>query len=128
LKANVPGAPTLTTPNNNYDRILFVLNTSGNPSDTTYALEISTTSDFSSNVNYIKQDGTVGSTLATTDYKTYTNWGGASGTYVTGLTSNTTYYIRAKAQQGDFTESEYGPAASKTTNDPALTFTLDKAA
>jgi hypothetical protein len=128
MKANVPGAPTLSTPDNNYDRILFVLNTSSNPSDTTYALEISTTNDFSSNVNYIKQDGTVGSSLTTADYKTYTNWGGASGTYVTGLINNTTYYIRAKARQGDFTESEYGPAASKTTNDPALTFTLDKAA
>jgi len=128
MKANVPGAPTLSTPNNNYDRILVVLDTGGNPTDTTFALEISTTSDFSSSVNYIKQDGTVGSTLTTADYKTYTNWGGASGTYVTGLTSNTTYYIRAKARQGDFTESEYGPAASKATNDPALTFTLDKAA
>ena len=128
LKANVPGAPTLSTPNNNYDRILFVLNTSSNPTDTTYALQISTSSDFSTGVNYIKQDGTVGSSLSIADYLTYAGWGGASGTYVTGLTSNTTYYIRAKARQGDFTESEYGPSASITTNNPALTFTLDKAA
>ena len=128
MKANVPGAPTLSTPDNNYDRILFVLDTGGNPSDTTFALEISTTSDFSSNVNYIKQDGTVGSSLTTADYKTYTNWGGASGTYVTGLTSNTPYYIRAKARQGDFTESEYGQAASITTQTPALTFTIDNPA
>lgn len=128
MKANVPGAPTLSTPGNNYDRILFVLDTGGNPSDTTFALEISTTSDFSSNVNYIKQDGTVGSTLATTDYKTYTNWGGASGTYVTGLSPHTTYYIRAKARQGDFTESEYGPAANITTQDPSLTFTINNPA
>ena len=128
MKANVPGAPTLSTPNNAYDRILVVLNTSGNPSDTTYALQISTTSDFSSDVNYIKSDGTYGPTLVTTDYQTYTAWGGASGITVTGLTSNTTYYIRTKARQGDFTESEWGPTASKLTNDPALTFTLDKAA
>jgi hypothetical protein len=128
MKANVPGAPTLSTPNTNYDRILFVLNTGSNPSDTTFALQISTSSDFSTGVNYIKQDGTVGATLATTDFKTYTNWGGASGTYVTGLTSNTTYYIRAKAKQGDFTESEYGPSASITTQNPALTFTINNPA
>ena len=125
MKANVPGAPTLSTPANNYDRILFVLNTSSNPTDTTYALEISTSSNFSSNVNYIKQDGTVGTTLTSADYKTYTNWGGASGTFVTGLTSNTTYYIRAKARQGDFTESEYGPASSITTQIASLTFTVN---
>lgn len=125
LNANVPGAPTLSTPANNYDRILFVLNTSNNPSDTTYALEISTSSNFSSNVNYIKQDGTVGASLATTDFKTYTNWGGASGTFVTGLTSNTTYYIRAKARKGNFTETEYGPAASVTTHYSSLTFSIN---
>jgi hypothetical protein len=125
LKANVPGAPTLSTPANNYDRILFVLNTSSNPSDTTYALQISTSSNFLSNVNYIKQDGTVGTSLTTADYKTYTNWGGASGTFVTGLNSNTTYYIRAKARQGNFSESEYGPAASITTQFASLTFTIN---
>jgi hypothetical protein len=125
MKANVPGAPTLSTPGSNYDRILFTLNTSGNPADTTYALQISTTSDFSSGVNYIKQDGTVGSSLTTSDYKTYTNWGGASGTYITGLTSGIPYYIRAKARQGDYTESEYGPAASITTNYSSLTFTIN---
>lgn len=128
MKANVPGAPTLSTPNNSYDRILFVLNTGGNSSDTTFALEISTSSDFSTGVNYVKQDGTVGSSLTSADYKTYTNWGGASGTTVTGLTSATTYYVRAKARQGDFTESEYGPSASVTTQNPALTFTINSSA
>ena len=125
MKANVPGAPTLSTPANNYDRILFVINTNNNASDTTYALQISTTSNFSSNVNYIKQDGTVGATLATSDYKTYANWGGASGTFVTGLTSNTTYYIRAQARQGNFTESGWGPAASATTSFASLTFSIN---
>jgi len=128
MKANVPGAPTLATPNNSYDRILFIINTSNNPSDTTYALQISTSSDFSTGVNYIKQDGTVGSSLTTADYLTYAGWGGASGSYVTGLTSGTTYYIRTKARQGDFTESEYGPTASITTQTPALTFTIDNPA
>lgn len=125
LKANVPGAPTLSLPANNYDRILFVINTNNNPSDTTYALQISTTSNFSSNVNYIKQDGTISSTLTAADYKTYANWGGASGTFVTGLTSNTTYFIRVKARQGKYTESEYGPQAAATTSFASLTFTIN---
>src|SRR5579863_4683756 len=30
MKADVPGAPTLSTPANNYDRILFITNTSNN--------------------------------------------------------------------------------------------------
>jgi len=128
LTVNVPGAPTLSTPNTNYDRILFVINTSSNPSDTTYALQISTSSDFSTGVNYIKSDGTIGTTLATTDFQTYTAWGGASGTYVTGLTSGTTYYIRAKAKQGDYTETAWGPAASIATQYPALTFTINNPA
>lgn len=125
LASNVPGAPTLSTPGNNYDRIQFVLNTSSNPSDITYALQISTSSNFSTGVNYIKSDGTIGPSLATTDFKTYTNWGGASGSFVTGLASNTTYYIRAKARQGSYSESDWGPSSSITTQDPSLTFSLD---
>jgi len=128
MKANVPGAPTLSTPNNSYDRILFVVTTSGNPSDTTYALEISTVSDFSSNVNYINSDGTFGGTLSNSNFQTYTAWGSNSGTYVTGLTSNTTYYIRTAARQGMYTQSEWGPSASITTQTPALTLTIDNPA
>jgi hypothetical protein len=125
LKANIPGAPTLSTPGNNYDRILFVLNTSGNPSDTTYALEISTSNNFSSNVNYINSDGTFSPTLTSANFQTYTAWGASSGTFVTGLTSNVTYYIRAAARQGDYTQSEWGPVASITTNYASLTFTIN---
>jgi hypothetical protein len=128
MTANVPTAPTLSTPANNYDRILFVINPGSNPTDVTYALEISTTSDFSSNDNYIQSDGTVGSTLSTSDFQTYTNWGGASGTFVTGLTSGVTYYIRAQASQGDFTESAWGPAANIATNFASLTFTINNPA
>lgn len=125
MKSNVPPAPTLSAPGDNYDRILFVLNTGNNPSDTTFSLEISTSSAFTSNVNYIYPDGTFGPTVTLSDYKTYANWGGATGTFVTGLTNGTTYYIRANARQGNFTQSEYGPAASITTNTATLTFTIN---
>lgn len=125
MKANVPAAPTLSTPATNYDRILFVINPGSNPSDYTYALEISTSSTFTSNVSYINSDGTTGASLNPSNFQTYTAWGGSSGTFVTGLTSNTTYYIRAAARQGSYTQSDWGPSASITTNYPTLTFTIN---
>jgi hypothetical protein len=122
---NVPGSPTLAIPANNYDRIQFVINTSNNPTDTTYAIAIST-DNFVSDKRFVKSDGTVGSTLTTSDYKTGVNWYGSYLTYgfITGLTQNTTYYIKVKARQGNFSESGYGPTASITTGSPTLTLTL----
>jgi hypothetical protein len=125
MKASVPVAPTLSTPGGNYDRILFVINPGSNPSDYTYALEISTDNTFASNVNYINSDGTTSTTLSPSNFQTYTAWGGSSGTFVTGLTSGTTYYIRAAARQGSYTQSDWGPSASITTNTATLTFTID---
>lgn len=124
MKAAEPPAPTFTNPSNNYDRLKFVINQSSNPSDATYALQISTDSSFTTNVYYIKNTNTLGTTLTSADFQTYTAWGGASGTYVTGLTPNTTYYLRAKARQGNYTESEYGPSASAATSVPSLTFSV----
>lgn len=124
LAANVPGAPTLAIPANNYDRMQITLNTSSNPSDTTYAIQASTTSNFSSNIFYVKTDDTLGTTLASTDYQTNAIWG-ASGFFVTGLTGNTTYYFRVKARQGNYTETGWGPSSSQTTGTSSLSFSLD---
>jgi hypothetical protein len=125
IQAYTPPVPTLATPGVNYDRILLTINIGNNPSDSTFAVQESTTSNFSSNVNYVKSDGTLGPTLASTDWRTYTSWGGASGTFVTGLIGNTTYYFRATAQQGSYTQTPYGSAANITTNIATLSFTLD---
>lgn len=125
LTANVPSAPTLSTPGNNYDRIKFNINTSSNSTDTTYALQISTTSNFASGNNYVKSDGTIGATLASTDFQTTTNWTTNTSNFITGLASGTTYYVRVKARQGKYSETEWGPSASITTNNPTLTFSLD---
>jgi hypothetical protein len=122
--ANVPGQPTFTNPGTNYDRLKFVLNTSGNPSDTTYAIAIST-DNFATDIRYIKSDFTIGSSLTTNDFQTYANWGGASGNFVTGLSRNTTYSIKVKARKGNFSETVYGPPASGSTSDPSFTFGLD---
>ena len=67
---------------------------------------------------------TIGGTLTLTDYQTYTAWGGASGSNIIGLTPGTTYYLRAKATQGKFTESGYGPSANAATANPSLTFSV----
>lgn len=125
MKANVPGAPTFTNPSNNYERLRFILNTSGNPTDTTYAIQVSTSSNFSTGVSYVKADNTLGASLTPSDYQTYAAWGGGSGAFLTGLAPNTTYYMRVKARQGKYTESEYGPSASVATAVPSLTFSVD---
>jgi hypothetical protein len=113
---------TLSNPSNYYDKLLFVIGVQNNPTDATYVLQISTTSDFSSSINYVKSDHTIGATLTTSDYQTYSSWGSASGTTIIGLSSNTTYYIRAKATQGKFTESAYGPSSNAATVGQQLSF------
>jgi hypothetical protein len=122
-QANAPKI-TLTNPSSYYDKLRFVIDQQNNPSDAKYALQISTTSDFSSNIFYVKSDNTIGGTLNTADYQTYPAWGGAGGANIIGLSSNTIYYIRAKATQGQFTESAYGPSSSAATVGQQISFCL----
>lgn len=123
--SHVPAAPTFTNPSNNYDRLKFVIDNGGNPTDTTFAIAIST-DDFVT-TSYIQDDNTVGATLGSEDWQTYTNWGGASGEYVTGLLPGTTYKIKVKARQGNYTETPYSATASVATVQPSLTFGIDSA-
>ncbi len=125
-QANVPTI-TLTNPSNYYDKLKFVINQQGNPTDALYALQVCTGGDFipcAGAVNYVKSDNTLGSSLTLTDYQTYSAWGGAGGANIIGLASNTTYYIRAKATQGKFTESAYGPSSNSATVGQSLSFCL----
>lgn len=121
-QAHVPTV-TLTNPSNYYDKLHFVIGQQDNPTDALYALQISTTSDFSSSINYVKSDNTIGPTLTTADYQTYSVWT-ASGGNIIGLSANTTYYLRAKATQGQYTESAYGPASSAATVGQQISFCL----
>lgn len=107
-----------------YNRLHFVIDEQGNPTDAAYALQISTSSTFASGNNYVKNDLTIGPTLTTADYLTYTAWGGATGSIITTLSPSTTYYLRAKATQGKFTESGYGPSLSASTVNPSISFTI----
>lgn len=126
-QANVPPAPTFTNPSNYYNKLHLVLATGGNPSDTKFAIAIST-DNFGSDTRYVQDDTTIGATLGLEDYQTYSAWGGASGFDVIGLLAGTTYTVKVKAWQGKFTETSYGPTASAATVNPQLTFDIDVSA
>jgi hypothetical protein len=127
-QANVPTV-TLSNPSSYYDKLLFVIGQQNNPTDALYALQVCVGASFSPNCGgttmYVKSDHTLTSTLTTSEYQTYSSWGSGSGTTIIGLASNTTYYIRAKATQGKFTESAYGPSSSAATVGQQLSFCLD---
>jgi hypothetical protein len=121
--ANVPTAPTFTNPANYYNKLHVVVNQANNPADTKFALAIST--DNFATTQYVKSDTTVGASLVLSDYQTYVAWGSGSGFDVIGLTPATTYYIKAKAYQGNYSESGFGPVASASTVTPSLSFDID---
>ncbi len=125
-QANVPVAPTFQNTGSWYNKLQFIINQSSNPSDATYAIAIST--DNFTTTNYIQNDNTIGATLGAEDFQTYTDWGGASGEYVIGLTPNTTYYIKVKATQGKYSESPWGPVVSVATSQSSLAFDIDTSA
>ena len=122
-QANVPIAPTLTNPSSYYDKLKLVINPSANPTDATFAIAISA-DNFVSDTRFIKNDHTVEVALTTADYQTYSTWGSAGGFNIIGLAPNTTYTVKAKATQGRFTESAYGPTASAATVGQQITFSL----
>jgi hypothetical protein len=123
--ANVPEAPTLTNPSDWYNKLHLVLTTSGNANDTTYAIAIS--SDSFATTQYVQDDHTVSSALGPEDFQDYTTWGGASGFNIIGLRPDTTYEVKVKARQGEFSESAFGPSASEATAQVSLTFDIDVA-
>lgn len=119
-QSNVPAAPTFTNPSNYYNRLPFVINTENNPSDTLYAVAIST-DDFVT-TNYVQADDTIGASAV---YQTYTDWGGGSGEFVIGLSPSTTYKMKVKAVQTKYTETELSSSATAATLSPTLSYDLD---
>lgn len=122
-QANLPPAPTFTNPGSAYDRLKFIVNNGSNPSDAKFAIAI--TDDNWGTTNYIQSDDTIGSVLGSEDWQTYAGWGSATGEYITGLQSDTTYKIKVKAETGKFTETGWGPEASTATLVPSLIFGID---
>jgi len=125
-QASTPPAPTFSNLSSNYDRLQIIINTGGNPTDTTYAIAISS-DGFVSDTRYVESDNTIGTSFSASNFLTYSGWGGSSGSYITGLDSNTTYTVKVKAKQGTFTETGFGPTATATTTSPSLTFGVDSA-
>lgn len=119
-QSNVSGAPTFTNPSSYYNKLRFTLDTGSNPTDTLYAIAIST--DNFVTTNYIQADNTIG---ASPVYQTYSTWGGASGALVIGLTPNTTYKIKSRAVQTKYTETEFSAEASAATVGASLTYDID---
>ncbi len=124
-QANVPAAPTVSNPSSWYNKLSVTVNRwSGDATDVKYLIAIST-DNFSSDIRYVQNDNTVGSTFGTEDYQTYTTWGGASGFSVIGLNPNTTYYFRVRSTQGKYSESGWGPIASAATSTLQISFDID---
>lgn len=121
---NLPPAPSFTNQSDSYNRLHLVINPGGNPSDTLFAVAIST-DNFASDTRYVQSDATVGSDLGSEDWQTYLGWGGAVGIDVIGLAQNTTYTVRVTASQGDFTAYRFGPTASAATTVPSISFDID---
>jgi hypothetical protein len=120
--SNVPPAPAFTNPSSYYDRLLLVLNAGSNPTDTKFLIAIS--SDNFVTTSYVQADHSVGTSQALANYQTYAAWGGGSGFLIVGLQPSTTYAVKVKALQGDFTGSAFGPTATAATVAPSLTYSL----
>lgn len=120
-QANVPTAPTLSNGSGTYyNKLNLTITTSStNPTDYTYAIAVST-NGFAT-TSYMQADGTLGSSPV---FQTYSAWGGSSGSFMIGLTANTTYQAKVSARQGTFSQSAYGPVGSATTANPSVSFSL----
>lgn len=127
LVAATPPAPTLENGSNYYNQLDLTLATAlaSDPSDTEYAIGVSP--DSFSTTYYLQADGTLTDTLTDSEWQTYTAWGGASGTTITGLLPNTTYTVKVKARQGIFSESPWGPTDTAATSTLSVSFDIDVA-
>lgn len=119
-QTNTPAAPTFSNPSSYYNRLTFIIDSGSNPSDTLFAIAIS--DDSFVTTEYVQADLTVG---ANPVYRTYAQWGGASGDTVTGLTANTTYSLKVKAIQTEYTESAFSAVATAATLTPSLSYDID---
>lgn len=120
----VPKAPTLVNDGNFYNKLLLTLDDSTTMTpDTKFAVAIS--KDNWVTTQFVKSDMTVGSSLTLADYATYTLSGGASGRYIIGLDIGTTYAVKVKSMQGQYSESGYGTPAIAGTVSPTLSFDID---
>ncbi|MBI4185833.1 hypothetical protein HY524_02210 [Candidatus Berkelbacteria bacterium] len=127
-QAGVPPVPTFVNEANSYNKLKLTIDPTGNQTNgATFAVAVST--DGFTTTNYVQNDGTIGSTLGTEDWLTYAQWGGASGSFVTGLAASTTYTVKVTARHSSVSQSAYSLTANATTaSGPSLSFDLDVSA
>jgi hypothetical protein len=123
MQASVPPAPSITNPEDYYNKLKLVINTGNNPTDAEFAIAISEDS-FGTDTRFVQHDHTVSTTLNEDDWQTYAEWGGASGFLIIGLSPNKTYSVRVAARQGSYTQTQYGPLASAQTISPTLSYAI----
>lgn len=125
-QANVPQLASLDNNSGQYyNKLHFVIDNQGNPTDATFLIAVTSPTDsHCTAICYVQTDGTLSTTLSTAEYQTYAAWGGSGGSVMIGLLPSTTYNVKLRATQGQFTESAYGPVTSQATAAPSLTFSL----
>lgn len=117
IMSNTPGAPTVSNNSNSYyNKLNVTLDTASNPTDTVYAIQV-----VSSGTQYVQADDTLG---ATPVWQTNNAWG-ASGFTMIGLIPGTSYTVSAAAQQGNFTQSGFGPSTTVSTANPTFSYSLN---
>lgn len=121
--AALPDAPTWENGGDWYNRLRLIIDPTGNPDDAEFAVAIS--DDNFITTRYVQFDNTVGASLGPEDFRTYTDWGGASGINVIGLQPGTEYKVKVKARHGETTETGFGPEAAASTSELSLVFDID---
>lgn len=120
------GMVAICGPSGCYNKARFEIDTNDNPTDTLYAVMIST-DNFVSDKRYIDGNNFWPETITThnlNDFLTKVDWE-TEDFNIQGLQTNTLYYIRIMALHGDFTQTEVGPIASATTSAGSVFFDID---
>lgn len=104
--ANVPSTPTFSNVSTSTLKVILGLNS--NPAATAFAIYENSTSKYVNSSTGALDQGTA-------NWQNYTSWGGASGMTITGLGENTSYTFKAKARNGNNTETTFSSTAATTT-------------
>lgn len=107
--ANVPGAPTLSSPTTS--TLAIANNANGNPSNTLFAVQVTSTSPSDTAWNGYWVDSTGASSTSAVWMSDTT----LDSVVVKNLKSNTTYTFTVKAQNGDSLETAQGSTSSSLT-------------
>ncbi|MDO8581464.1 MAG: fibronectin type III domain-containing protein [bacterium] len=109
--AEVPSLSSIDTTKIKDTSLVVALGSSSNPAGTEYAIRekgVNTSTNA-----YVQSSG--GALSALEVWQTYTNWGGATGVTVTGLTAGTSYTFVVKARNSEGTVTTESTSVSGTT-------------